>query len=342
MAVNKHGLSRYIPAAVAREIRRRSRFGCVICRSGFYQYEHIIPEFEDAKVHDPANICCLCGSCHDAVTRGQRSKTSVVAAYKTIQAKPLAEVGKPVGPIDFSGGNAVLSIGGLRYSPVVQTVLKHHGQNVISVVPGQGDTPGTISAIFTDELGAPVLNLIENAWEGSTSNWDIDVVGPRITVRRTAGVVALRLRLDPPGVIVVEHLDMRLGECHLLISETSYAVGRYSPNGDAVAWLHAELTITRSNGSGTAIEFTDPHELLARAQTIREREQPMESADGTIVFSSESGCLWIPAGIAIASCCGGFQLYGFAAGVRPIDGVRRMVMKTPHALMRYLGTGEET
>lgn len=67
----------------------------------------------------------------------------------------------------------------------------------------------------------------------------------------------------------------------------------------------------------------------------------MESLDGNIVFSSECGCLWIPAGIAIASRCCGFRFYGFACGVRPIDGVRRMVTQAPHALMRYLGTGEE-
>lgn len=342
MATNQYGLSRYIPAATAHEIRRRSRFGCVICRSGFYQYEHINPEFNEAETHDPANICCLCGSCHDAVTRGQRSKASVLAAYKNIQAKPVTEVGKPFGPIDFYGGNAVLCIGGLRYSPIVQTVVKHLGQNVISVVPGQGDTPGTISAIFTDELGVPVLRLIDNAWEGSSSNWDIDVNGPRITVRRHAGAVALRLRLDPPGVVVIERLDMRLGEFHLLVSENSYAVGRYSPEGDAIAWLNAELTITRSTGSGAVIEFTDPHELRARAQVITDQGQGVVSGDGTIVISSESGCMWIPAGIAIASLCGGFNLYGFASGVRPIDGVRRMIKRSSHALQRYIGTGEET
>lgn len=221
-------------------------------------------------MRNPANICCLCGSCHDAVTRGQRSKASVIAAYRTIQESPLEEVGKPVGPLDFCGGNATLSIGGLRYNPIVQTVLRYHGENVIRVVPGEADTPGTISAIFTDESGAEVLKLIDNAWEGSTENWDIDVVGSRITVRRAAGVVALRLRLEPPGVIVVEHLDMRLGEFHLLVSENSYAVGRYSPNGDAIAWLHAELTITRSTGAGAAIELTDPDELLARDQAMGE------------------------------------------------------------------------
>lgn len=339
---NKYGLRRKIPAAVAREIRKRSKFGCVICRSGFYQYEHIFPAFEDAEVHDPANICCLCGSCHDAVTRGRRSKASVMDAYKMIQESPIEKIGKPVGPLDFYGDNAALSIGGLRYNPIVPTVLRYRGQNVIRVVPGSGDTPGTISAIFTDESGMQVLKLIENAWEGSIKNWDIDVVGSRITVRRAAGVVALRLRLEPPGVIVIEYLDMRLGDFHIIASEKSYAVGRYLPNENAIAWLYAELTITRSSGSGAVIELTDPHDLLMRDQAMRELGQRIESTDETIVFSSESGCLWIPAGIAIASGCGAFRLYRFAAGIRSLDGVRQMVKKTPRDLMQYLGTGEET
>ncbi len=80
--VNKHGLSRYIPQHIKRELRQRSRFGCVICRRGFYQYEHIDPPFEDAKTHVPDRMCCLCGSCHDAVTRGQLSKALLLQKYR--------------------------------------------------------------------------------------------------------------------------------------------------------------------------------------------------------------------------------------------------------------------
>ncbi len=64
-------------------------------------------------------------------------------------------------------------------------------------------------------------------------------------------------------------------------------------------------------------------------------------ADGKIVSSSGVGCLWVPLGISIASLCGGFNEYGFSGGVRPIDGVRRMVLRGPRALSYYLGTGVE-
>jgi len=40
-AKNRHGLHRRIPAAVEREVRQRCKFGCVVCRAGFYDYHHI-------------------------------------------------------------------------------------------------------------------------------------------------------------------------------------------------------------------------------------------------------------------------------------------------------------
>ena len=67
-ATNKHDLSRAIPAKVKLDVRQRSKFGCVICRSAVCQYEHIDPEFADAKSHEAEHICLLCGSCHDKVT----------------------------------------------------------------------------------------------------------------------------------------------------------------------------------------------------------------------------------------------------------------------------------
>ena len=263
-----------------------------------------------------------------------------MAAYEAIQAKPLEEVGRPIGPLDFYGGNAELSIGGLRYSPFVSTVLRYHGEDIIKVFPGDHETPGAISALFTDDSGVAVLRLTENIWEGSTSNWDIEVVGPRITVRNRAGSIPLRLRLDPPGVIVVERLDMRIGDSHLLVSESAYAAGRYLSE-EEILWVHASVGISHTTSDGVAIEFAMPEELMARHQSVVGRPC-LASMGSMIVLGAGVGCLYVPIGLSVASRCGGFHLYGYSAGVRPLDGVRRMVSKDSRALMRYLGTGEET
>lgn len=65
------------------------------------------------------------------------------------------------------------------------------------------------------ELGVEILRLEENEWIGSLKTWDIEIVGQQITARGEKGNVALQLRLDPPGRIVVRRLDMRLGDSHI-------------------------------------------------------------------------------------------------------------------------------
>ncbi len=341
MSKNRHGLARSIPDRIKREVRKRSKFGCVLCRCAFYEYEHIDPPFEHATSHDPSKICCLCSSCHSAVTRGQRSKQSVAAAYATIQSASAENVPPPVGPLDFYGGGAELRIGGLHYSPLVQTVLRVYGKDIIKVIPGKNGMPGSISATLTDENGIPALRLVKNAWEGSTEHWDIEVTGQRITVRTRARMITLQLRLEPPGVIVLERLDMRINDCHLLASESAYAAGRYLEDG-SIAWVYSQVSILRTSPNAVAIEFTSPDELQSRVRRCGNFGSSLVTADGNHICSSTLGCMWIPLGISIASYCGGFREYGTAVGTRPIDGVRRMICRGSRAVMRYIGTGIES
>lgn len=338
MAENQHGLSRYIPAPVLREVRRRSKFGCVICRSGFYQYEHIDPAFAEATKHDPEGICCLCGSCHDAVTRGHYSKDYVKSKYKQTQADE--NVASPTGPLDFHDGQAELLIGGLLYSPAVRTVLRYHSWDLIRVEPGADAEPGKISAVFTDQEGAVTLQLVENAWVGSLDAWDIQVVGRRISVRRKKGEVALQLRLDPPGRVVVERLDMRFRSCHVLASEETYAVGRYvSP--ETVRWVHVGIRIRKSSAAGAAIEFTDQEALEIRDLFLRGSGQELATDGRDLVMNSNAGVLVKPLGIVVASFSGSFDLYQMAvSGDRRIEDMRRVLFNQPGGLSQFIGTGK--
>lgn len=335
---NKHGLSRTIPAAVRREVRRRSRFGCVVCRRGFYQYEHIDPPFKEAREHDPERMCCLCGSCHDAVSRGQMSKGLIAAKYREIQQTPVEDVDPPSGPLDFHDGTAELVIGGLYYAPAVRTVLRYHGRDVMRVQPAEREgEPGLISAVFTNDQGEETLRLEENAWIGSLAAWDIEVEGQRITVRRKRGSIALRLRLDPPGRIVVERLDMRYGDAHVLATEETYAVGRYMPHG--VHWLHAMIQIERSSPAGAAIEFASPAELSVRDLVLGGRGQELACEDRRVVLNSTAGVMVKELGIAVASFSGRFKLARLSIGPRPLAALRRVILEEPEELCRFISTG---
>lgn len=335
MARNKHDLSRNIPAKVKRKVREQSKYGCVICRSGFYQYEHIAP-FEDVKAHDPEHICCLCGRCHDAVTRGHLSKEAVVAAYSRIRGGG-NEVEPPTGPLDFHAGFAAIRIGGLEYPPTLRTLVRYHGTDVVTVMPGSHGSPGRISAIFTDDDGHPILELRENEWVGQTQGWDIEVIGKRLTVRKSSGETALVLRMDFPGTLVLERLDMRIGDAHLIVGEQAYAVGRYVVDG-TIFWVHANLAIPRTGPNAVAIEFTEEAILTTRLAALEGKGQYLQTDDGNIMMGSPHGCVFKRLGISIAYQCA-LQLYKMAAGTRPIRGVRDVVWNHPQHICEYLGVG---
>jgi hypothetical protein len=322
VTTNKFGLSRDIPSIVKREVRRRCKFGCVICRRGFYQYEHIDP-FELISSHDPDRICCLCGSCHDAVTRGQLSKSAVDKAYRQISGEAPSDVEPPSGPLDFHTGEAHLMVGGLRYSPAVCSVLRYHGQDLIRVDPGIEGEPGSITAHFFDDKGSAVFQLAGNEWIGESINWDIEVKGARLSVRNPDCRVVLALRLEPPGTIVIERLDMRFGDGHILVSESSYAVGRYLGD-DTIFWVHAELTITKAVPNARGIELTEPAELDSRIRALDGVGQYMKTGDGNFIFGSPIGVVCLPLGISIAHGCA-VHFYGGGFGLAPINEVRKRV-----------------
>ena len=108
--MNRFGLSRDIPNETKRLIRQRCGFGCVVCGSAFYQYEHVDPNFADARVHDPERIALLCGSCHDRVTRGALSKETVKRWALHPRAK---ELGFSFGPFDIGLHRPVIVAGTL-------------------------------------------------------------------------------------------------------------------------------------------------------------------------------------------------------------------------------------
>lgn len=336
---NKHGLGRDIPAKVAREVRRRSKFGCVRCRRGIYQFEHIDPPFESATNHDPDRICCLCAGCHDLVTRGHLSKVAIQKMYLEIQRATSSEVQPPTGPLDFHDGNAELLIGGITYRQAPEAIVRLHGIDVMIARPGTGKYPADISAIFTDESGNETLRLVRNEWQGALDAWDIEIEGAGLAVRSKAtGRIALELDILAPGRLIINRLDMRIHDCHLLISQKTHAIGRYTSESDA-QWLHAGVGMINTASSGIAIDFASPAILRARFDRQKHSGKFMADAHEEIVIGNRCGAMIIPAGLAIGTLCGTVQLTELATGNRPVAKVRDIVFNAPDKLSQYLGTG---
>ena len=205
---NSHGLSRNIPADIKRNVRQRCRFGCVVCGLGVYDYEHVEPEFKDAKEHDPERIALLCPSCHAKVTRGQWSKDKIKSA---LQAPKAAENGYAKEFFDFTGSHPEIIIGGnsLRHCRV--PIMVHNIPLISITAPTEPDAPFALSANFSDRFGAPTLSIQENEWKVWSDNWDVEVTGPRIKIVSRNGDSSLRLCALPPNALAVEQLEMSLG-----------------------------------------------------------------------------------------------------------------------------------
>lgn len=62
--------------------------------------------------------------------------------------------------------------------------------------------------MFCDSVGRDALVIKDNEWSVSTGNWDVECIGPRITIRSGPGDIVLVLKLNPPHGIIVERIDM--------------------------------------------------------------------------------------------------------------------------------------
>lgn len=338
---NQYGLQRNIPDPIKREIRQRSKFACVVCRSGIFDYEHIEPEYKDAKAHEADKICCLCSSCHDKVTRRHYSKAFIRQKYLECENADPKDVSPPFDSLDFHDGNAELKVGGITYAPGVRCILKYHGVEIISVAPSNGETAGGINAMFFDSEGQHTLRIEDNVWTGAIDAWDTEVVGPRISVRKRQGSFALKLRLEPPGRIVIERLDMRFKDAHVLVSEHSHALGRYVTD-DHIRWLHANMVSMGSPQPGaSAIEYLTPFEAEWRDQKWIGKGQRLATQNNQMVMQSGLGVTCKPMGIIVGAQCLKFSQGSFAVGgPRPLTKMRRYVFSKPEKVAEFIGTGD--
>ncbi|RWB53541.1 hypothetical protein [Mesorhizobium sp.] len=206
MTKNRFGLSRDIPAGVAREVRQRDGFGCVNCGNAIIDYEHFAPEFKDAKEHNATGIVLLCIMCHGLKTRGRLSRESIAEAIKSPAAR---RKGFSFGPFDVGTRHPELVFGNVvaRNVPIL---IQIHGEDVFRIrEPEAPGGPFRISAFVSDRNGAPMMHIVDNEWRTKTSNWDVRVEGDRITINSNIRDVDLVLRSNPPDQLVFERFNLR-------------------------------------------------------------------------------------------------------------------------------------
>ena len=147
----------------------------------------------------------LCGGCHDRVTRRLLSKETI--RLKSLLPK-CKEQGFSFGPFDIGMVAPEIIIGNFK-GKNVGTLIRISGDDILSVKnPSEEGLPFLINAYLCDSDGNEVLKIVDNEWQTPTSNWDVEVISTRITIRKKRGKKILVLRSEPPNRLVVEKMDM--------------------------------------------------------------------------------------------------------------------------------------
>lgn len=234
---NRFGLPRAIPEAVKREVRRRSKFGCVLCRFAVCQYEHIDPVYVDAKSHEADAMCLLCASCHDRVTRGRISKAQVLARYSEIQSDPAVKA--PFEELALTTSPLLVRIGSM-YFHQASTLIRINGEYLLSIAPSEsGIGLPSLSGLFYDANGNQILAIENNVWSGTLEAWDLTVEANRVVIRTAPGCIALELTINPPNEVWITRLNMFYRGCHIYSDREQVRLG-YATGPDQYRYLGFE------------------------------------------------------------------------------------------------------
>jgi hypothetical protein len=154
------------------------------------------------------------------VTRGFWSKEKI----KHARANPWCIVHKKchdafdiadLNPVIWVGPNEIINI---------NNIVKINDKVILSINKSEHlGEPFTISGIFFDDDGNILFKIINNDWEGNIKNWDVDVLGHTITIRKDSNKIALKIHALPPKGILIEQANM-------FYEDVKFIVNRYQAN----------------------------------------------------------------------------------------------------------------
>ena len=217
--------SRNIPLPIQREVRQRCGFGCVICGLPLYEYEHM-EEWAIVKRHVADEITLLCDQHH-------REKTGGLLPIEIVRAANIAPFNLKQGNskpynLHFSGTEANIVIGGNSFT------CKDNGYGTAMIPVSVDGTPliGLILAdghlllnlVVFDEYNAPVLHIKNNQLIYSTSPWDIQLVGKKLTIREAHTKILFEIDFVPPNRIVINRGRLLRNGVEILIRPNNILV----------------------------------------------------------------------------------------------------------------------
>ena len=169
-----------------------------------------MPEFKNAKIHDPNCITLLCPSHHADKTRGRITNEQV----KQYNDDPycLQDGKNPNGIIRASGSNPIIHIGSVAaFVKSNADLLVVDNKSILGVEkPEKEGRPWMLNAVFHNKEGRRIATIKKNEITVyHERSWDVQVEGSRYKFRFKNNEISLDLQYFPPDKIVIHKLLQR-------------------------------------------------------------------------------------------------------------------------------------
>lgn len=216
MKINKYGLSRNVPAEVKRIIRKKDGYGCIFCGKIFIQYEHIDPQWSDAKEHDASKMALLCSSCHDEVTHKRISKIRVTKAKEDPFCK---RNGFANGKFYPHPENMKIQIGNSIFGNT-DIAITFEGKPLIWVTRDIHDEncPLQYSGIFFDSTGRKIAYLNKNTFIALIADCDFQAIESRIEVRAKEREINLVLKIQGDENLEITKINYKINNTKIILN----------------------------------------------------------------------------------------------------------------------------
>ncbi|MFC0264784.1 HNH endonuclease [Fontibacter flavus] len=251
MKVNKYGLSRHIPASVRRKVRKNSGFACVVCGSAICQYDHVDPEWTEAKTHNPKNITLLCGTCHDKKTR----KILCVSTVKEAMKNPKSlESGLIKEYFDFGKTIPTIVFGRQRFTNTLNLITIDNNRLIyIEKRIENGLNRYFLNAKFFNTSDELLFEIEDNVWYAPTNVGDLEITGNRLIIKEDDDKIGLELQNIPDKEFIIKSLNMFYKGYKLNSDQMQFSIS--TPSGkqviafskDVEASAHTAINIKKEN-----------------------------------------------------------------------------------------------
>lgn len=238
-----------IPLPMKRRIRQRCSFGCVICGSPVYDYEHMT-EFSISGVHIESEITLLCTDHHREKTAG-RLPVSRVRRANDAPFNSRRSHGK-WHDLYFEGDEFFLRLGDVTFHwdrwVREGTAITVDGDAIFKV--SFVDSLLELGLDLRDQDNRVLVQARQGVLRHAADGWDVTFEGTKITVRTSHGKIAFLMDLRPPNEIAVLYADTWMNGVNIRIGNSAKGT-----SGLEIVNSNVSLSGCTLQGASPAIEI---------------------------------------------------------------------------------------